>query len=101
MGGATVCMATPTKIYLSGVYYGATNPNVVFALNSFLSADDTKSRRCLKQFLKVVVDIYVVEYKICLVTHYIRHFICEIAKYTVSIRTDSENIEVCMRMIVI
>ncbi len=40
---------------------GRRNPNVVFALSSFLSADATKSRRCLMQFLKVVVDIYVVE----------------------------------------
>jgi hypothetical protein len=71
MGGATVCMATPTKIYLSGVYYGATNPNVVFALSSFLSADDTNSRRCSKHSSKVVVVEYVVEYKICVVTHYI------------------------------
>jgi hypothetical protein len=80
-------------------YYGATNSNVVFALSSFLSVDDTRSRRCSKHSSKVVVVIYVVEYKICVVTHYIRHFICEITKYIVSIRTDSENIEVCMRMI--
>jgi hypothetical protein len=62
MGGATLCKATPTEIYLSGVYYGATNLNVVFALSSIFTADVTKSRRCLKQVLKVVFAIYVVEY---------------------------------------
>jgi hypothetical protein len=39
-------------------------PNVVFALKNFLSADNSKSRRCLKHTLKVVVAIYVVENKI-------------------------------------
>ncbi len=39
-----------------------TNFNVVFALSKIVSADATKSRRRLTSFLKVVVDIYVVEY---------------------------------------
>ncbi len=54
--------ATPTEIYLSGgiylsgVYYGAPDPNVVFAQNFFfLFADNSKSRRCLDLTLKVVV----------------------------------------------
>jgi hypothetical protein len=44
------------------VYYGATNPNVVFAYSMIFSSDATKSRRCAMQFLKLVVAIYVVEY---------------------------------------
>jgi hypothetical protein len=53
--------ATSAEIYLSGVYYGAPDFNVVFALNYFLSADNSKSRRCLELTLKVVVVKYVVE----------------------------------------
>jgi hypothetical protein len=63
--------ASSPKIYLSGVYYGATKSNVVFAQNNFLSADEIKSRRCLELTLKVVVVIYVVEDKIVVILHYI------------------------------
>jgi hypothetical protein len=66
--------ATSTKIYLSGVYYGATKSNVVFAPNNFLSADECKSRRCLELTSKVVVVIYVVEDKIVVILHYKWHF---------------------------
>jgi hypothetical protein len=52
----------PSEIYLLGVYYGAADPNVVFAYSRIVSADTTKSRRSLEQFLKVVVVIYIVEY---------------------------------------
>jgi hypothetical protein len=44
---------------------GRRNPNVVFVFSIFfLSADNSKSRRCLELTLKVVVAIYVVENKI-------------------------------------
>ncbi len=43
---------------------GRRNPNVVFAQNNFLSADNSKSRRCLGHTLNVVVVIYVDENKI-------------------------------------
>ncbi len=40
----------------------------------FLSADNSKSRRCLEHTLKVVVTIYIVEYKIGVFLHYLGHF---------------------------
>jgi hypothetical protein len=40
----------------------------------FLTADNSKSRRCLEHTLKVVVAIYIVEYKIGVFLHYLGHF---------------------------
>ncbi len=53
---------------------GRQNPNVVFAFNYFLSADNSKSRRFLMHTLKVVVVKYVVENKIGVFLHYLGHF---------------------------
>ncbi len=47
----------------------------------FLSADNSKSRRCLEHTLKVVVAIYVVEYKIGLFLHYLGHFCTRIHEF--------------------
>ncbi len=82
--------ATSTKIYSSGVYYGRRNSNVVFALNDFLSADNSKSRRCLDHTLKVVVVIYIVENNID--GSYTIHdqFGREITNFKVRICTDIE-----------
>jgi hypothetical protein len=68
-GRRDLFQATSPKIYLSGVYYGATKSNVVFAQNNFLSVDDSKSRRCLELTVKVVVVTYVVDNKIVVILH--------------------------------
>jgi hypothetical protein len=73
--------ATSAEIYLSGVYYGALDSNVVFALSIFLSADNSKSRRCLDFTLKVVVVKYVVENKIGVFLHYLGHFCTRIHEF--------------------
>jgi hypothetical protein len=54
---------------------GRRNLNVVFvSKKKILSADNSKSRRCLEHTLKVVVAIYIVEYKIGVFLHYLGHF---------------------------
>jgi hypothetical protein len=63
--------ATPTKIYLSGVYYGGTKSNVVFAQNNFFIRGRNQKSSLLEPTLKVVVAIYVVEDKIVVILHYI------------------------------
>ncbi len=76
------------------VYYGATNPNVVFAYNIIFS-----SRRRLKSSLRNAVfkgrscNIFsrILNGCSCILK---RHFRYEITKYMVRIRTDSENIVV-------
>jgi hypothetical protein len=73
-GRRDLFQASSPKIYLSGVYYGETKPNVVFAQNNFLSADNSNSRLCLELTSKVVVVKYVVEDKIVVILHYKWHF---------------------------
>ncbi len=71
MDGETLFEQLQLKSIYRAFIMGRRNPNVVFAPNNFLSADNSKSRRCLEDTVKVVVAIYIVEYKIGVFLHYI------------------------------
>jgi hypothetical protein len=57
------------NLFIGRLLWGA-GPKCRLCTKYFLSADNSKSRRCLEHTLKVVVVKYVVEYKIGVFLHY-------------------------------